>query len=112
MTTERRKRISDDARWLAAQKIDVDNVGPSLPFDSYAELLAYQAELCRAGGHDEGEIIETLLIVAALSKEDLVEAEAELAPLGYTAISAVLRRLARRARPKRQFTFPNHTFKT
>jgi hypothetical protein len=97
---ERRKRIRSDVEWLRGQQIDLDDGSPRWPFDSLAELVAYQAERARAESLDEAEIAEVVLTASSTCREDLLEADAVLRPLGYTAISAVLRRLARRAPPR------------
>jgi hypothetical protein len=94
---ERRKRIREAVTWLRGQKIEPGNDGQPLPFDSNAEHYAYIAECCRAEGHDEAETIEIVLTALSTPKEDLLEADSVLRPLGYKAISSVLRRLARRA---------------
>jgi hypothetical protein len=99
---ERRKRVRESVVWLKGQKIDLDNVGPVLPFDTLAEHLAYQAERCRAEGYDEAEHVEVLLTALPQYQETLYDAEAELRQLGYASIASVLRRLAKRAKPKPQ----------
>ena len=95
---ERRKRIRDDVAWLRehANEIDLD-AGAALPFLTWAELIAYEVEVARNDGFDEGEFGEVLLTVEPLTREELLEAEAVLRPLGYRMIAPILRRLARRA---------------
>jgi hypothetical protein len=100
MTSDRRQRIQGNVQWLKRQTIDLNEVGPARPFDCLAEHLAYTIERCRTEGYDEAEHVEVLMVALSTNREDLLAAEAELRPLGYTAACSVLRRLARRAPPR------------
>src|SRR3954447_18082649 len=85
---ERRKRIREQVEWLRAHanETSLDDDGVALPFLTWAELIAYEVELARAEGFDEGEIIEVLLTASSLTREDLLEAEAVLKSLGFRVI--------------------------
>jgi hypothetical protein len=71
------------------------------PLASLAELLAYMLEVERRAGDEElgVDLAELLIRVADIDREQVREAEGVLRGLGYAALSARLRKLARRARP-------------
>src|SRR5438309_2052284 len=96
---ERRKIIKDGVAWLAAHDADVADDDRATPFQNFAELIAYQTAVARELGVDESIHIEIALGAVPLFKEELIEAAAILKPLGYQAVSKVLRRLARTAAP-------------
>jgi DNA-binding protein H-NS len=68
--------------------------------DNLAELLAILTAQARAEQADETVWVEITLEAASISREGLEEAESTLASLGYSKVTPVLRRLAKRARPR------------
>ncbi|WP_316206931.1 MULTISPECIES: hypothetical protein [unclassified Bradyrhizobium] len=68
--------------------------------ENLAEVLALVVAQARDAGSDEVLLAEIVLRVSGLHRDDLLDARAILAPLGYTDIAALLRRLARSA-PRR-----------
>jgi hypothetical protein len=65
------------------------------------ELIGYAVACARQDGDDEADMAELLVRVADVSREDLRDAISVLRPLGYAAVCARLREVARRA-PKRK----------
>jgi hypothetical protein len=79
-----------------------------------AEVIGFLIFRLRSIGADAAELahdVELLVRAAQMDRETIREARDTLALLGYGPdLSKLLTHLARRARPKRRFTFPNHRF--
>jgi hypothetical protein len=71
-----------------------------------AEVLGYCIEVARQRGWGEVEVIDALLKVATLFREDVREVEKVLRPLGYAAVADHLHKIARHLskRPPRRWT--------
>jgi hypothetical protein len=74
--------------------------GTPIPARNLAELIGLLVAECRARGADEVFQVEITLRAADFHREELSDAELVLRALGYVEISALLRRLARRAEPR------------
>ena len=65
-------------------------------FDTIPEILAYLATCSRADGYSEEEAADHVELAACvLNRDELLDAEAVLRPLGYTVVSDRLRQMAR-----------------
>jgi len=65
-------------------------------FDTIPEILAYLVTCSRADGYSEEEAADHVELAACvLNRDELLDAEAVLRPLGYTVVSDRLRQMAR-----------------
>jgi hypothetical protein len=71
------------------------------PLRMRAEVFGYVIEVARQRGWDEVEVIDALLKVTMLYREDVREVEKVLRPLGYTAVADHLHKIARKRPPRR-----------
>jgi len=75
------------------------------PLSSTAMVIAYMTAMAREDGINEVDAVETALVDTGLHREHL-RADADLlARLGYRGIASMLRRLARKAKPRPPTTF-------
>ena len=73
-------------------------------FDTIPEILGYLATCSRADGYSEEEAADHVELAACeLNRDDLLDAEGVLRPLGYSVVSDRLRQMARQRwrKPKR-----------
>ena|SRR6266702_96656 len=85
----------DDVRKVLADLPSGD--GPDLSaLQSIEEVLGYMIAYARAEGRDEVEWLELFIRLADLSPERVRRAERVLRRLGYTAATAMMRRIAGR----------------
>jgi hypothetical protein len=73
-------------------------------FDTIPEVLAYLATCSRADGYSEEEAADDVELAACeLNRDELLDAEGVLRPLGYSVVSDRLRQMARQRwrKPKR-----------
>ncbi|WP_027578533.1 hypothetical protein [Bradyrhizobium sp. Ai1a-2] len=68
--------------------------------ETLAEAVALIVAIERAAGHDEALAVEIALRAAEPPRESLQEAARIMRALGYTKVVPVLRKLARRAKPR------------
>jgi hypothetical protein len=82
-----------EARRLAALPTNGDDVGLA-ELQSVEEVVISAINYVRAAGEDEVELIEVLVRAIDLSPDDVRRVEQILRPLGYTALSDMLRNIA------------------
>src|SRR5262245_60062495 len=80
------------------------------PLRTQAEIFGYCIEVARREGWDEVEVIDALLKVATLHREDVREVERVLRLLGYVGVSDHLQKIARyfSKRPPRRWPHLTH----
>lgn len=103
MASDRARRICQQvAEVLSAPPLDYDPESPltvALCSATIPEIFAVLIAQCRSEGKDETENVETLIrALPNVSREELLEWNATLQPLGYGKVSSLLRRMARHAR--------------
>ena len=65
-------------------------------FDTIPEILAYLVTCSRADGYSQEDAADHVELAACeLNRDELLDAEAVLRPLGYTVVSDRLRQMAR-----------------
>ena len=85
--------------------------------DTIPEILAYLVTCSRADGYSEEEAADHVELAACvLNRDELLDAEGVLRPLGYTVVADRLRQMARQRwrKPKRSssgFKDPKHSVK-
>lgn len=83
--------------WLRAHRPEPEEASP---FQSSAEVLAWSIACARAAGCDEVGEIETLLVAANFTRDELRADAKTLRKLNYTKVASLMSRLARRAKPR------------
>src|SRR5436309_396928 len=79
-------------------ELDVGHLGA---LQTIAEVIGYVVEGARQDGIDEADAVELLLTDAGLDREELRANALILRRLGYIKVADVMRRLARKAKPKK-----------
>ena len=70
-------------------------------FDTIPEILGYLVTCSRADGYSEEEAADHVELAACvLNRDELLDAEGVLRPLGYSVVSDRLRQMARQRWPK------------
>ena len=100
-----------DRKTLAQYRTYVKQMGPVdtgsskfAIFDTIPEILAYLVTCSRADGYSEEEAADHVELAACvLNRDELLDAEGVLRPLGYSVVSDRLRQMARQRwrKPKR-----------
>jgi hypothetical protein len=98
-----------DRKTLAQYRAYVKQMGPVETgnfaiLDTIPEILAYLVTCSRADGYSEEEAADHVeLAGCVLNRDELLDAEGILRPLGYTVVSDRLRQMARQRgrKPKR-----------
>jgi hypothetical protein len=86
-----------ELRRVAAELPDNDDLRD---LQTAEEILAYVVAVARAEGLDEADAVELVASGAAMSRHDLRQAASIMGKVGYTAVAARLRVLARKAKPE------------
>ena len=95
-----------DRKTLAQYRAYVKQMGPVETgkfaiFDTIPEILGYLVACSRADGYSEEEAADHVELAACvLNRDELLDAEAVLRPLGYTVVADRLRQMARQRRRK------------
>ena len=92
-----------DRKTLAQYRAYVKQMGPVdtasskfAIFDTIPEILAYLVTCSRADGYSEEEAADHVELAACeLNRDELLDAESVLRPLGYNVVSDRLRQMAR-----------------
>ena len=90
-----------DRKTLAQYRAYVKQMGPVETgkfaiFDTIPEILGYLVACSRADGYSEEEAADHVELAACvLNRDELLDAEAVLRPLGYSVVSDRLRQMAR-----------------
>ena len=98
-----------DRKTLAQYRAYVKQMGPVETgkfaiFDTIPEILGYLVACSRADGYSEEEAADHVELAACvLNRDELLDAEGVLRPLGYSVVSDRLRQMARQRwrKPKR-----------
>ena len=98
-----------DRKTLAQYRAYVKQMGPVETgkfaiFDTIPEILAYLVTCSRADGYSEEEAADHVELAACvLNRDELLDAESVLRPLGYSVVSDRLKQMARQRwrKPKR-----------
>src|SRR5262245_17948556 len=103
----RQQQVRDGAaelRRMMAEPAQANAGGPdNIRYQNLAEIVAVVVAHAREAGSDETLWVEILLADGEDDRQTLLEARQTLAALGYDKVSALLKRLARRA--PRRLTF-------
>jgi hypothetical protein len=99
---ERQRTIAEAVAWIKDRMAEPSD-GNNAPFDqaeNLSEVLALLIAFARANGHDEALAVEIVVRAIDSDCEQIGEAASIMAALGYSKITPVLRRLAKRVRPR------------